>query len=189
MPAIAEIEKRSNRLWPHSSLRKPCLPVSPVELQSERVQGLIAYMRSSFPIVKSKYEDNFEINALTANFYGEYNQIIVIELDRHLQVIINPQCKLLSREKSWRRERCLSFPEWFWFPIRRSDAVVVDGIDPEGKAVTIFSKDKDEAALFMHEIGHLNRELITSVWKRFKFWWKNKDLYCPLQEIQELKGS
>jgi len=100
---------------------------------------------------------------LAANQVGELRRLIVIDVDyayaepehkkKRPLFIINPRI-CLAEGSEVREEGCLSVPE-FGVDVKRAVQVQVQGVDLEGKPVTIEAEGLAARAL-QHEIDHLN---------------------------------
>ena len=96
---------------------------------------------------------------LAANQIGVSRSVAVFDAQEGLgaRVLINPE--ILEVEGSWEfDEGCLSVPGHFW-PITRPEYVRVSALDLEGNTV-IYEGDDLLGRVLLHEIGHLNGELL-----------------------------
>ncbi|MGD8365994.1 MAG: peptide deformylase [Desulfobacterales bacterium] len=77
--------------------------------------------------------------------------------DRNLQVLINPRIVEKEGEILSENEGCLSVPD-FRADVKRSERILVDGFDREGKQLR-FEAEGFAAIVLQHEIDHLNGTL------------------------------
>jgi peptide deformylase len=77
-------------------------------------------------------------------------------VDGDAGVVVNPRLLTLEGEQEG-GEGCLSLPG-LWFPLRRSEFAVVEGVDPYGTPLTVEGTGLMARAL-QHECGHLAGEL------------------------------
>jgi len=96
---------------------------------------------------------------LAANQAGINQRIIVFDHEadaqkRNYQVIINPTIKFCQGETISENEGCLSVPD-LRADVKRSDFVVVEGLDRSGNKVKI-DTDGVISVILQHEIDHLN---------------------------------
>ena len=86
-----------------------------------------------------------------------YDELLRNEDKRAMKVLINP--KIIASEGTFlsEKEGCLSVPD-FRADVRRSAAVLVEGVDQDGKPVRI-ERDDFLAVVLQHEIDHLNGTL------------------------------
>ena len=99
---------------------------------------------------------------LAAPQVAESIQLCLVKDDRNSEttyVLINPQIKLSSREKSVMEEGCLSIPEKF-FLIERPEKIKVRYLDETGKKCKIKAEGLFARAI-QHEADHLKGILIT----------------------------
>lgn len=95
---------------------------------------------------------------LAAVQVGILKRVIVIHTDYEEEpiILINPEIKKQKGEQIV-EEGCLSFPNKFAKVVRPKE-IVVEGLNKEGKKITITGKDLKAQAL-SHEIDHLNGEV------------------------------
>ena len=79
------------------------------------------------------------------------------EVDRSLEVLINPKIVDSEGEILSQEEGCLSVPD-FRADLKRASAIVVEGLDREGKLIQIEAEGY-LAIVLQHEIDHLNGKL------------------------------
>ncbi len=86
-----------------------------------------------------------------------YDELLRNEDKRAMKVLINP--KIIASEGTFlsEKEGCLSVPD-FRADVRRSAAVLVEGVDQDGKPMRI-ERDDFLAVVLQHEIDHLNGTL------------------------------
>jgi peptide deformylase len=102
---------------------------------------------------------------LAATQIGVSRRVIVVDVTGHpkttvshgLVVLIDPVVVDVSG-RNVGREGCMSVPD-LTANVRRADALVVEGKDPEGSEVVI-ATEGFEARAFQHEIDHLDGLLI-----------------------------
>jgi peptide deformylase len=126
-------------------------PTQPIENIDDTVQNLIDNM------AKTMYEAPGV--GLAAIQVGINKSLTVYDISpkdekRSLQVLINP--KIVSREGSIisEDEGCLSVPD-FRSDVKRAAAIVVEGLDRNGKPLRI-DAEGFLAIVLQHEIDHLN---------------------------------
>lgn len=88
---------------------------------------------------------------------GLSKRIIVFDLSEsgdEAQILINPEIVVASKDKVNGEEGCLSFPEIHGMVMRHAE-VEVKGLNTKGKEVS-FKADELMAAMFQHEIDHLD---------------------------------
>lgn len=96
---------------------------------------------------------------LAANQIGVSRAVAVFDAQDDLgpRVLINPE--ILETSGEWEfEEGCLSVPGHFW-PITRPEFVRVRSLDLDGETV-IYEGDDLLGRVLLHEIGHLNGELL-----------------------------
>jgi peptide deformylase len=93
---------------------------------------------------------------LAANQIGVSLRAFSWYVDGRAGVIVNPRLMSTSGEQDG-TEGCLSLPG-LWFPLRRAEVAVVEGVDPTGSAMTVEGSGLLARAL-QHECGHLDGEL------------------------------
>ena len=79
------------------------------------------------------------------------------EVNRSLEVLINPKIVDSEGEILSQEEGCLSVPD-FRADLKRASAIVVEGLDREGKLIQIEAEGY-LAIVLQHEIDHLNGKL------------------------------
>ncbi len=122
---------------------------------------------------------------LAAPQVGILKRILVIDVGRlegetrhsDPKVIINPVIKSHEGKIIW-EEGCLSLPQLI-VPVERSQKVVVEGLNRDGKPITYLGEDL-LAVAFQHEIDHLNGILLVDRLSRLK-----RDLYKKKLEKNE----
>lgn len=122
----------------------------PVETIDEKILTLIEDMLDTM--------HKFNGVGLAAVQVGILKRVIVIHTDYEKEptILINPEIKKQKGEQIV-EEGCLSFPNKFAKVVRPKE-IVVEGLNKEGKKVTISAKDLEAEAL-SHEIDHLNGEV------------------------------
>lgn len=95
---------------------------------------------------------------LAAPQVGEPCCLIVVDIGEGLIELFNP--KIISAEgvEEPFKEGCLSLPE-ITLEIKRPDKIVVEGLNRDGKKITIEAQNL-MARVLQHEIDHLNGTLI-----------------------------
>lgn len=94
---------------------------------------------------------------LAAPQVGESCCLIVVDIGEGLLELFNPRIVAAEGEEL-EKEGCLSVPD-ITLEIRRAAKVVVEGLNREGKPVTLQAEDL-LARVLQHEIDHLNGTLI-----------------------------
>lgn len=144
--AVLEIRK-----YPDPVLKKRALPVETVD---DDLQQLIDDMIETMYVAPGI--------GLAAPQVGVSSRVIVVDVSRKVEgapliVLINPEIK--EEEGAVESEEgCLSLPE-FTTKVRRAEKVVVEGLDREGKNVSIKTDGLLSMAL-QHEMDHINGILI-----------------------------
>lgn len=123
----------------------------PVENVDDKIRELIRDM------LETMYK--FNGVGLAAVQVGVLKRILVIHTDYEKEkpvILINPQ---IIKEKGAQTcdEGCLSFPNKF-AKVVRPEEIVVEGLDENGKKITVKGKGLLAQAL-SHEIDHLNGEV------------------------------
>jgi peptide deformylase len=120
----------------------------------------------SAPSIKSLIED-MKDTVVSANGIGfaapqigQSLRVIVINHQKELYAVINPEITWRASGKSFLEEGCLSVPDVF-VKVARPKEVIVTGIDENGNAIEIKAKDM-LAKIFQHEIDHINGILISN---------------------------
>ena len=137
--------------YPDKFLRQPTKPVLDID---SVIQELIDDMADTM------YEAPGV--GLAAIQVGSDQRILIYdglpgEVNRSLEVLINP--KIVDREGELisQDEGCLSVPD-FRADLRRTESILVEGLDREGKPIQI-EADGYLAIVLQHEIDHLNGKL------------------------------
>ena len=123
----------------------------PVENVDDRINVLIDDMLETM--------HKFNGVGLAAVQIGILKRIIVIHTDYEKEepiILINPEI-IKQKGAQTVEEGCLSFPNKFAKDVRPEE-IIVDGLDRDGKKITIHGKGLLAQAL-SHEIDHLNGEL------------------------------
>jgi peptide deformylase len=94
---------------------------------------------------------------LAAPQVGLTESLIVVDAGSGLYKLVNPRIVKASGQQV-SEEGCLSVPE-VGVKVKRSQAVVVEALDENGKPLTIEAEGL-LACVFQHEIDHLNGHLI-----------------------------
>jgi len=95
---------------------------------------------------------------LAATQIGIMKRLLIYDIDEELVVLCNPRITDLSDETVVEEEGCLSLPG-IAVPIERSTAVTCEGVDLDGRPVTI-SAEGLLARVLQHELDHLDGVLI-----------------------------
>lgn len=96
---------------------------------------------------------------LSANQVGIDASFFIAELDGNFYAVFNPEITKRSNAKFAMEEGCLSIPGEL-VEINHSDKLILRGFDRNGKRIKI-KADGLLAAVFEHEVDHLNGKLIT----------------------------
>jgi peptide deformylase len=160
--------------YPNPILKQKAAPVARVD---KNVQELIENM----------FETMYDAPGvgLAAPQVAVSQRILVIDVGRiedgtrkaDPKAIINPVIKSQEGKIIW-EEGCLSVPDLI-VPVERSQKVVVEGLDRNGKAIKFFGEDL-LAVAFQHEIDHLEGILLVDRLSRLK-----RDLYRRKREKHE----
>ncbi|KAJ3047568.1 Peptide deformylase 1A, chloroplastic/mitochondrial [Rhizophlyctis rosea] len=144
----------------HPTLRIKALPVKPTELKSYQFQDVVRQMTRAF---ESAYTPTI---GLSAPQIGHPMRLIAYRIEdpkylkEHkiepvpLTFIVNPTLKVLSSQTSTDYETCESVPSYNAL-VKRATEVKVDGLDLEGKEITVNAKGV-VARVLQHEVDHLD---------------------------------
>lgn len=155
------------RLYGDPALRKKCQEI-------EEVDGKIKKLLNNM----AETMHHNEGVGLAAPQVGILKRAIVVDVGEGLTALANP--KILWRQgKEIAPEGCLSLPGIF-LDIKRSQEVVVEGIDKNGETQQIGAADLFARAL-QHEIDHLNGVLIIDHTSRKKL----KSIRKELRKIEK----
>ena len=155
------------RLYGDSVLRKKCQEVEEI---NKKIRELLDNMAETMYRNKGV--------GLAAPQVGVLKRAIVVDIGEGLTALANP--KILWRQgKEIAPEGCLSLPGIF-LDIKRSQEVVVEGIDKDGETQQIGAADLFARAL-QHEIDHLNGILIIDHISRKKL----KSIRKELRKIKQ----
>ena len=155
------------RLYGDSVLRKKCKEIEEV---NKKIRELLDNM------AETMYHN--EGVGLAAPQVGVLKRAIVVDIGEGLTALANPRI-LWRQGKEIAPEGCLSLPGIF-LDIKRSQEVVVEGIDKDGETQQIGAADLFARAL-QHEIDHLNGVLIIDHISRKKL----KSIRKQLRRIEE----
>lgn len=160
--------------YPSPVLKKKASPVGKVD-------------RSIQELIENMFETMYAAPGvgLAAPQVGISQRILIIDVGRlenetykpDPKVLINPVFKGKEGKIIW-EEGCLSLPQLI-IPVERSQKVVVEGLDRNGKPVTYLGEDLLAVAL-QHEIDHLDGILLIDRLSRLK-----RDLYKKKLEKNE----
>jgi len=165
-------------------LRDKAKSVSPAEIGSDKIKGIIADLKDAMYAQKDGV-------AIAAPQIGVPLQIFVVsgallrKADKHYKgdgsdlVFINPVLTKLSREKREVEEGCLSV-RWLYGKVRRSVRASIEALDENGTVVKRGASGL-LAQIFQHECDHLNGILFTD---KATGTWEMTD-----EEIAELQGG
>ena len=123
----------------------------PVEVVDEKIRQLVQDM------LETMYK--FNGVGLAAVQVGLLKRILVIHIDYEKEkpvILINPEIKKQKGSQTC-DEGCLSFPNKY-AKVERPEEIVVEGLDENGKKITVKGKGLLAQAL-SHEIDHLNGEV------------------------------
>ena len=138
--------------YPDPILKKVCAPVEDVD---EEVRRLIDDMAETMYAAPG--------SGLAAPQVGVDRRVIVYDVSpksepKELVVLVNPEIVASNGEEISMEEGCLSCPE-LTLEIPRAEWIKVQGLDREGRPVTIEAEDFP-AIVIQHEIDHLNGQLL-----------------------------
>jgi len=139
------------RTYPDRILRRPTEPLKNID---GRVQAMIDRMAETMYAAPGI--------GLAAIQVGWGKSVLIYDVSpredtRDLQVIVNPRIVTAEGEIISENEGCLSVPD-FRADVKRAAAVVVEGVDREGRPLRI-DADGLLAVVLQHEIDHLNGKL------------------------------
>ncbi len=135
-------------IYPHPTLLSPA--------------GMVEKVDTEVRIMLNEMTNLMRINngiGLAAPQLGISKRLIVVELNHKLYQIINPEIGWQSGSQL-DIEGCLSLPGQL-FSVGRAKEVVIQGISPEEKDITILANGL-LARVFQHEIDHLDGILINA---------------------------
>ena len=140
------------RTYPDPILKKVCAPVAEVD---EEVRRLIDDMAETMYAAPG--------SGLAAPQVGEEKRVIIYDVSprsepRELIALVNPEIVASGGEEIFMEEGCLSCPE-LAIEVPRAEWVKVQGLDQEGRPVTIEAEDFP-AIVIQHEIDHLNGQIL-----------------------------
>lgn len=92
---------------------------------------------------------------LAANQSNIRARMFLAILEDKLEVVVNPEMKIVSEEKNVGYEGCLSDPEGRLGRVERYSKIDVKYQDVEGNSISRILEDFD-ARVFQHELDHLN---------------------------------
>lgn len=126
-------------------------PADPVERFDEELRALVADMFQTMI-----YEEGA---GLAAPQIGISKQVLVVDVrrdddDEGRVALVNPRVTEISDEVEKEQEGCLSIPGVSEV-VRRPARARVEGLDPEGKEISIEAEGLFARAL-LHEVDHLN---------------------------------
>tara|TARA_R100001079_G_scaffold94153_1_gene56973 strand:- start:471 stop:995 length:525 start_codon:yes stop_codon:yes gene_type:complete len=136
-------------VYPHPSLREPCLPVEKEDNVSALVNDLLETMYAYSGIGLAAPQ----INVLKRVFVMD-----VTEGESPL-VFLNPEIVCVSGVSAPADEGCLSFPGYSE-PVSRDTSILVRGKDTEFNEFEMSLSDLS-AQCFQHELDHLNGKVFT----------------------------
>lgn len=91
---------------------------------------------------------------LAAPQVGVPLRVAVIEVEKKLYTLVNPEILELSKETQTGPEACLSIPG-YWAEVTRAQRVRVRALDRRGRRHTVTAEDF-LARAFQHEVDHLD---------------------------------
>lgn len=91
---------------------------------------------------------------LAAPQVGVPLRVAVIEMEKRLYTLVNPEILELSKETHTGPEACLSIPG-YWAEVTRAQRVRVRALDRRGRRHTVTAEDF-LARAFQHEVDHLD---------------------------------
>lgn len=138
--------QREIRQWGDPILRTACDPVSVFD---DSIEALCVDLLDTVTARDGRA-------GLAANQIGVGVRAFSWYVDGRSGVVVNPRLVALDGEQDG-AEGCLSLPG-LWFPLRRSEFAVVEGLDAHGSAITVEGTDLLARAL-QHECGHLDGQL------------------------------
>ncbi len=92
---------------------------------------------------------------LAAPQIGVSRRVIIVDMGDEIRAFINPEIRILGKEKEVSREGCLSVYSIVDFDVERFKKVEVKAKDLKGKDVSLVAYNL-VARIFQHEIDHLN---------------------------------
>lgn len=139
----------------HPSLREHSREVSPDEIHSEYIQGVIQDMKASM-------HNEDDAAAIAAPQIGENVRIFIISkmvlsedgVGADDLVFINPKIVKVSKKKRLLEEGCLSV-RWIYGDVWRHEKVTVEALNEKGQRV-VYGASGIVAQAFQHEIDHLD---------------------------------
>lgn len=143
---ILKIDNRKDK----KVLRKKARPFKFESMSKEEIHKLVRDMKETMRLADGV--------GLAANQVGFNSSFFVAEVDEKFYAIFNPEIVERSEEKFLLEEGCLSVSNEV-IAIEHSETVVLKGFDKNGKRIKIKARDL-LAAVFEHEMDHLNGKLI-----------------------------
>jgi peptide deformylase len=144
------VPEREIRQWGDPVLRTRCDPVTVFD-------GAIAALCEDLLDTVTARDGRAGV---AANQIGVGLRAFSWYVDGRAGVVVNPRLVATAGEQEG-AEGCLSLPG-LWYPLRRSDVAVVEGVDATGSAMTVEGTGLLARAL-QHECGHLDGELFVDL--------------------------
>jgi peptide deformylase len=138
--------------YPEKILLKPTQPLQDIDGQVQRMIDSMAETMYAAPGI-----------GLAANQVGWDKSLLIYDIAPHgekraLHVLVNARIVESEGEIVSENEGCLSVPD-FRADIKRSERVLVEGYDRDGKPVRLEAEGL-HAVVIQHELDHLNGKLI-----------------------------
>ena len=162
------------RVFGDPVLRQPCAPVTEVDDTLRRLADDMLETMYDAPGV-----------GLAANQIGVQKRLFVYDVGDGPGAIVNPV--LSGHDGEWEyTEGCLSVPDLAW-PIVRAKTVRVDGLDLDGRPVSV-EADELMARMLQHEVDHLDGYLLLSHLDRSQHKDAMRTLRRRAMGLEELPG-
>jgi len=160
--------------YPNPLLKQKCAPVERVTTETRT-------------LIDNMFETMYAANGvgLAAPQVGIKQRVLIIDVGQivdgesrpHPIALVNPTFQSQEGKITW-EEGCLSLPDLI-VPVERSEKVVVNALDPDGKEIKILGEQLLAVAL-QHEIDHLDGIILVDRLSRLK-----RDMYRKKLEKHE----
>jgi peptide deformylase len=144
------VAEREIRQWGDPILRTACDPVT-------RFDSSVTAMCTDLLDTVTARDGRA---GLAANQIGVGLRAFSWYVDGDAGVVVNPRLVALDGDQDG-GEGCLSLPG-LWFPLRRSEFAIVEGVDQDGSPITVEGTGLLARAL-QHECGHLDGQLFVDL--------------------------
>jgi len=190
-------------------LNQPSEDVSPEEIRSAEIQGIINRMLEMSAGKGKTKEDSRQMVGLAAPQLGANKRIVTIDItadgsnkEQRLQVFINPVIAQRSEKMVNGREGCWSCGN-ICGNVERSQSLTLSGLDRDGNPVK-FELTDFVARIAQHETDHLDgirfpdripvdqperlHWVEPAQFDEYRKNWENWPVKCPRERWEEMKG-